>query len=943
MYAAIFILFIVLGLFLIYKGISGKKKFALLTGVFSSILPFAFLGYANFWTEKLWFDSVGYSMRFWKLMSTLAIYSFSAGVLSYLFVKAATFRISKRSGWVHSIAVRFAAIIGILWGAFNWESIILFIHAEKTGVLDPVLKEDAGFYMFVLPFLDKLLILFTMLAALSLIASLFVFVREESGWRDGKLVIVRRSGILPEENYRSAFFSAAILLLVIAAGRYIDRFHLLYSQFGVVNGPGWTDVNIRLPAYTVVAVIMIILAIGIAVPVLRKKVSGIFNTDPAKELHATLVSFGAIAGLSWLISLTLIPGLVQWIYVEPNEITLEKPFIENNIRFTRMAYGLDKAEEREYEVQEELDANLISQNPVTLRNIRLWDWRALEAVYRQFQEIRLYYEFTDVDIDRYWYNDEYRQVMVSAREMNVNNLPDKSQTFVNRRFKYTHGNGITMNSVSEFTPDGLPNLLIKDIPPVSNVPEFSIDRPGIYYGELNNEPVVVNSTEAEFDYPKGDQNVYVHYEGKGGVQLNSLWRKFIYGWRFDGTQFFLSSYIKHDSRILFDRNILVRSGKIGPFLAFDNDPYVVLSGKKLYWILDAYTTSSSYPYSEKFFAREVIQYKESDRTERISSRELGHLSGINYIRNSVKVVVDAYEGSIDYYVFDETDPVLKVWGRIFPGLFKKASDMPSDLFSHVRYPSDFLLMQGIMYSKYHMTDPEVFYNQEDLWVRATEKYYGEIRPVEPYYILWEQPESKDADFVLMLPFTPKNKQVMIGWIAGMCDGKNYGRFLAYKFPKEKRILGTQQVETKIDQDPFLSSQLTLWDQRGSRVIRGNVLAIPVSKTILYVEPIYLQSETAAYPELRLIAVMHNDRLSYAETFDEALKGILSSGSGRAVRKEGESGILKNIGGVNVKEAKEAFNDYLRYTGEGKFDQASSALTRLKRALEQLETDSSVAR
>jgi len=571
----------------------------------------------------------------------------------------------------------------------------------------------------------------------------------------------------------------------------------------------------------------------------------------------------------------------------------------------------------------------VEENEATFANVRLWDWRALDSVYEQFQEIRLYYHFADVDVDRYTIADDYRQVMVSAREMELANLPVQSQTFVNRRFKYTHGLGITLVTVNEFTPEGLPRFLVRDIPPVSTVENLEVEEPSIYYGELTRTHVIVNTREEEFHYPSGEQNVYTRYAGTGGVRIHNLWRKFLFGWKFDGTRLFLSQYPMEDSRIMFHRRIQERVRLIAPFLQFDDDPYIVLAEGKLFWIIDAYTTSSDYPYSEPFQAGVATKYQ-PDR--RFFDGRRTRLRGINYIRNSVKVVVDAFSGSVDLYLFEPGDPLIQAWRGAFPGLFRDASEMPPALLAHIRYPSDFLQIQGLVYAKYHMTDPVVFYNQEDLWVQATEKYYGEVQVVEPYYIMWEPPETDKLEFVLMLPFTPRNRQVLIGWIAGLCDPPNYGTLLAYKFPKEKRVLGTQQMETKIDQDPYLSAQLSLWDQRGSRVIRGNVLVIPVEDTLVYVEPIYLQAETAAYPELRIVAMMHNDRLSYAPTFEEALENLLRGG----LRAPVEEGLpIEATWQQLAQQASQAFEGYLQALGNQEFQQAATELQTLQSTLQRL--------
>ena len=493
-----------------------------------------------------------------------------------------------------------------------------------------------------------------------------------------------------------------------------------------------------------------------------------------------------------------------------------------------------------------------------------------------------------------------------------------------------------MAPVSDFTADGLPNLLIKDIPPRTDDEKLRVAQPQIYYGELTDSHVFVNTSEPEFDYPKGDENAYVNYSGSGGVRITNLWRKFLLGWKFDGTRFLLSTYPTSDSRVLFHREIRERVKTLAPFLRFDADAYVVLVDGKLYWIIDAYTTSTYYPYSESFSSTELIENKQPERERKQAHGSTASLAGINYVRNSVKAVVDAFNGSVTFYVFEPEDPLIQVWQRIFPELFTAREKMPDGLRAHVRYPRDLLLTQGLVYAKYHMTDPAVFYNQEDLWMRATEKYYAAVQPVEPYYVMWQPPRSKTAEFILMLPFTPKNRQVMIGWIAGMCDPANYGRLLAYKFPKEERILGPQQVETKIDQDGYLSAQLSLWNQQGSRVIRGNTLVIPINSSLLYVEPIYLQAEAAAYPELRLVAVMHGDNLSYAETFDKALQGLLTREGKKppplaGLGFKGERIPLKEL----ISQGNEAFKNYLRLQGEGRFAEAAKELTRLQETLLQL--------
>jgi uncharacterized membrane protein (UPF0182 family) len=833
---------------------------------------------------------------------------------------------------VRYVGILLGGVISGFWWFGRWEILLRFKNAVEAGITEPILGKDAGFYMFIFPLLDAIYWILLILCILVLCILIVAHTRVSSSGNSLSFIPFHTDQVL--KSFDSLFLGSSVLILVLSYGRYLKRFELMYSQLGIVAGPGWTDVHIRLPLLFFIALLTAFLGILILIPSFRRKLKHLLSGKRERtQAYALIVSVGILFA-TWLLLLGLVPAIFQWLKVEPNEITVEKPYISNNIEFTWHGFHLNKMKESEYPASEEFTRQTLETNHELFSNIRLWDYRALDAVFKQFQEIRLYYEFYDVDIDRYTIDSTYREVMISAREMQTKNLPVQSQTFVNKRFKYTHGYGIVLNKVNEFTQEGLPNLLIKDIPPVSQYKSLEIKQPQIYFGELSSDHVVANSSEQEFDYPSGENNIYNKYQGRGGVQLSNLWRKFLYGWKFDGTRFFFSSYPTRESRMIFHRQIRERIETLAPFLLFDDDPYIVLDHGRLYWIIDAYTTSDHFPYSEPFSPTERIEYN-IDEGENIYNRVINHLKGVNYIRNSVKAVVDAYEGTVDFYVFEPEDPVIRVYRKIFPELFKDMKEMSTSLREHIRYPSDMLLIQGLIYTKYHMTDPVVFYNQEDLWVRATEKYYDQVQPVEPYYIMWVQPGSKEMEFVLMLPFTPKNRQVLIGWIAGLCDGDNYGKILSYKFPKEKRVLGTQQVETKIDQDSFLSGQLTLWDQRGSKVIRGNVLAIPVSNTIIYVEPIYLQSETAAYPELRLVAVMHDDQLSYAESFEEAIEGLfLKEKAGPPMLHEQE-GADKNFKQL-IDQAQQSFQDYLDLMQQKDFQEAARSLQNLEEALNQLE-------
>ncbi|MBN1387639.1 MAG: UPF0182 family protein [Bacteroidales bacterium] len=931
MYTLILILLLSLSGFIIFRGVSKKKVHLMVTGLIAAVIVILFFWFMGFWSDKLWFDQLGYTERFWTVWITRIILlagTFAAGGIIAYFL---TINFSGEIKYLQPLTVLLGALFtGIFWGS-NWDVVLKFLNRIHTGMVETILDKDTGFYLFSYPFLRSLYIQLLVLSLIIGFASIIQY------WY---FKAVKRNADDSEslkQPTASLFISSSFIFLVLAFGTYLARFGILFSEYGIVSGPGWTDANIRLPMFTSLSIIFLLTAILLIMsglsPALRKSLS-------TKKIRSELSSIYLLAGSSfaiWFVMLVIVPALFQWLKVEPNEITVEKPYIENNIRFTRSGFHLDKVEKKEFDVSDQLDESTVENNRNLFSNIRLWDYRALDAVFKQFQEIRLYYEFNDVDIDRYIIDSIKRAVMVSAREMQSSNLPVESQTFINKHFKYTHGYGAVLNLVNEFTPDGLPNLLIKDIPPVAAQDNLTVNRPEVYYGELSMDYAVVNSREKEFDYPRGDENIYIHYSGNGGVRISNFWRKLIYGWRYGGTRFLVSSYPYRESRIMLYRQINERIEELTPFLYLDNDPYIVISEGKLYWIMDAYTTSGYYPYSEPFSSFEASYlYSVNEPVGKSSCRFVSsHLEGENYVRNSVKVVIDAYSGKTDFYIFEEDDPLVQVYDKIFPGLLKPGSDMPAALRKHIRYPADMLLVQGLVYAKYHMTDPAVFYNQEDLWVRATEKYYSNVQPVEPYYIMWEPPGSDEAEFILMLPFTPKNKQVMIGWIAGMCDDENYGRFLAYQFPKEKRILGTQQVETKIDQDSFLSGQLTLWDQAGSNVIRGNVLAIPINNTIIYVEPIYLQSVSSAYPELRLVAVMHNDNLSYAETFDQALTNLFAGK--KATGDIPEEGVQSTFS--LIERAKQAFDNYLLYMQQREFEKAGMELNRLEEALQALSDKS----
>ena len=945
MYVVLLLLLLFAAFMLTLSGVQRNRRGRALIGILLGVATVAFFAFLSFWGEYLWYEALGYSERFITRIEALIGYTLLSGVIGWAVVWLLSRSFPRAWTSARKLSQLGGGVIGILWGLNAWRTVWIYANSVSANVSDPIFGKDAGFYIFDLPFYNSLISLFVILVLFTLAVAGAIWIDSSRGAGLEELLRTGRTArpLTAALPVGPIYLSAALLLVLVGVSTYLDRYEFMFSSTGVVTGAGWTDVNIRIPLYTFIAVLCLILAAVLLIPAARSRLHNIMRRVPVQGVDPHLLGLGAVAGLLivvWVGLLGVLPAAFQQLRVEPNEITFEQPYIQNNIEFTLEGFNLKKAEKRQFPVAERFDRQLVEDNEQIFTNIRIWDWRALGQVYKQFQELRLYYDFNDLDIDRYRFGGDYRQVMIAAREMNQANLPAQSKTFVNKRFKYTHGYGVVMNNVSEFTEQGQPEFLIKDIPPQSSHPDLEVERPEIYYGESTGTHVVVNSEEKEFDYPKGEENVNVRYQGDGGVGMGSLWRKFLYGWKFDGTTLFFSGYPKEGTRIMFNRQVMDRVEKIAPFLQYEPDPYIVLADGELYWIVNAYTTTDRYPYSEVFSTqRAARQPGATSRPGQIFlPQEADYLEGPNYIRNSVKVAVNAYNGKTDFYVFDEEDPLLRMWRNIYPGLFKSRDEMPEDLERHVRYPSDLLLLQGMVYSKYHMTDPEVFYNQEDLWVRATEKYYGRGQPVDPYYVMWERPKSDEAEFISMLPFTPKDRQVLIGWLAGMCDGENYGRLLAYQFPKDKRVLGPQQVEAKIDQNSYLSERLALWDQRGSRVIRGNMLAIPVDDTLLYVEPIYIEAESSAFPELRMVVVMHGEDMSYATSFEKALEGLYSEDVEpeemveETARQTGaEMATVQEL----IKEANQAFEQYLNLQQQMEFEKASRKMRKLRDTLKRL--------
>jgi len=731
--------------------------------------------------------------------------------------------------WMLGITV-FGIFAG-LGAIVQWEIFLKFINQTTFNIIDPIFNKDISFYIFTLPFYEFLqgYLNFTLFA--TLISCIWIYINDRA-------LGINLKGLQFSKGAKAHLaLLLAIVMLIVAWGIYLNIFDLLYSERGVVFGASYTDIHAQILGYNMEIYAAVLTAILLIIFIFRGSL-------------VLPISGAVIFLIVTLLMGSIYPAIIQSWRVNPNEITMEQPYIKHNIEFTRKGFGLDNIEEEKFAVADNLSIRSLNANQKTIQNIRLLDPRPLKKTYRQLQEIRLYYEFADVDVTRYGLKSGYRQVMSSPREIDVSQLPTKAQSWINQKLKYTHGYGLCLSPVNQITTGGLPNFFVKDIPPVSTDNNLKIDRPEIYYGEKTNNYVIVNTKEQEFDYPKGDTNVYATYKGKGGVKVNSLLGKLLFAIKFGDMKILLTGYIDNDSRFMFDRNIKTRVSKIAPFLAYDSDPYLVINDGKLCWILDGYTLSNLYPYSEP-------------------------AGRFNYIRNSVKVVIDAYDGMIDFYISDSTDPIIATYSKIFPKLFKPLSKLPEGLKQHLRYPYDLFMVQADKYATYHMQDPQVFYNQEDLWNLPKENYAGTEQAMEAYYTIMRLPKERKEEFLLMLPFTPNNKSNMIAWLAARCDGDNYGKLIVYKFPKDKLVYGPMQIEARIDQETEISKQLSLWGQKGSRVIRGNLLAIPIEESLLYVEPLYLEASAGELPELKRVIVAYQDRIAMEETLGGALQNIFS--------------------------------------------------------------------
>lgn len=911
-----------------------SKNFKILLSIISLVI-FAFLiiifSGSKIYTDWLWFENLGFSSTFITMFFTNFYLRIVVGIIFTVFLFLNLYftkkpllqyidvNINKNDnveslfggrednilGWFNKKRLNYlyllvSIILGFLFSSINqelWKIVLKYFNQTKFGMVDPIFGRDVGYYVFSLPFLNFLREMGMVLIILTLIvvAAIYTLASGISSFNEMKFKLSSRG------KTHLTILVVAFLFLK-AFGYRLNMYQSLYSGRGVAFGASYTDIHANLLGLRILFYIAIIIGILL------------FGSLLKRNFKIILWGLGI-----WLVTSVIFggiyPGFVQRFQVEPNEMAKEREYINYNIDMTLKAYGLNNIKNTTFTVKDDLTPEVLAQNEETINNIRLWDSRPLGSTYSQLQGLRQYYTFPDVDIDRYYVDGKYTEVMLALREIDQTRLSNQAKTWINQTLKYTHGYGLVMSPVNKITTEGLPYFYIKDIPPKTFV-DIDIKNSAIYYGEKTNNYVIVNTKSEEFDYPMGSKNAYTNYQGTGGVNLKNFLRKIIFAIRFNNIKMLLNTDLTSDSKIMYYRNIKERAQRVAPFLSFDRDPYAVLVNGRLFWIQDAYTTTNSFPYSQPI-------------------SNLG-----NYIRNSVKIVIDAYNGNMDFYVVDKNDPLAITYQRIFPELFKDGSKMPAEIRKHIRYPVDLFLTQASLYSTYHMTDPTVFYNKEDLWNIANENYAGSSIQVQPYYVIMQLPESNETEFVLMLPFTPVNKNNMIAWMAARSDGKHYGELTIYNFPKDKLVYGPMQIESRIDQDSEISQLLTLWGQRGSRVIRGNLLVIPIDNSILYVEPIYLQAETSELPELKRVIVAYQDKIVMRPTLEQALNNIFGIDKMvdteveediPAETKEGITGTLEELS----KQALDVYNQALKELQDNNWAKYGELINQLKDILEQM--------
>jgi uncharacterized membrane protein (UPF0182 family) len=872
----------------------------------------------NIWLKYTWFDKLGYLHVFIKILWTkiglwwsfFAIFALFSGFNVYFAFKRGNIQsikiqqagvpveVNKKVGIiVASVLLFLIALIMAKNGSSKWDLVLKFLNRASFNLNDPIFGRDLSFFVFTLPVYTflKSWSLATVILNIIIITILYLI--------SGQMTVVGNKFTASDQSKRHIITLLFLLIIIFAWNYWLKAYQILYSRRGLIFGAGFTDVKVSRPAYYIMSAVCLFTAV-VTLTGIKKR-----------SFRPALIAYGLLIGLAIVIT-GIIPGIVQQISVKPNELVRELPYIKNNINFTRRGYNLDIIAREPFPVADSLTADDFAPKTGIAKNIRLWDHRPLKSTFSQLQEFRLYYDFNNVDVDRYHFGDDYRQVMLSAREINYNELPAEAQVWVNKRLVYTHGYGLVMTPVNEIGEEGLPVLIVKDIPPKISVP-LKIDRPEIYYGEETDLYVISNTDQPELDYPKGDKNEYTKYQGTGGIPIKGGLRKLWLAIRLRSLEIIFTGYLKPTSKLMIYRSIQDRAPKIAPFLKYDPNPYLVVNDGRLFWLLDAYTVTDQFPYSEP------------------------HRDRYNYIRNSIKITVDAYNGDVNFYVIDKKDPLIKTYSNIFPGMFKDISEMPDGLLAHVRYPMYIFSVQAELYSTYHMTDPQVFFNKEDKWATPREIYEQSETNMIPYYTIIKFPEDKQKEeFVLILPFTPVNKNNMLAWIAAKCDPENYGKIVEYQFPKEKLIYGPLQIESRIDQNSEISQLFTLWGQKGSSVIRGNLLVIPVKDSLIYVEPVYLRAEQSELPELKRVIVGYQDRIGLGLNLEEALFDVFGGAKTAAAAKEEGRAPAPETTVLNlrdlVEKANKYFEDAQNKLRQGDFAGYGDSLKQLQTTLTQLE-------
>ncbi len=887
------------------------------------------------WVNAMWFEELGQASVYWTGFWT-KVQLFIFGTLGFFLVlwanaKFIQWKVRKEDlhpigrtegiaypshGQLVSIFAGVSVIAG-LFTASSWETYLQYGAHVGFGKVDAVFNKDISFYVYALPWFNDLATYFFGLivcaAALTAAGYLTKCVWNYNSWSNESRAVMERNRRLKYLLLSHGSFLVACMLLLFAWGARLNMWELVYSTNGVVVGAGYTDLHARLPMYQLAQWLLVIFA--------AVNFIGAFHKSLKFTVRSLIIGFGG-AVLFFLSGMVLYPGLVQHYSVAPNELTKEQVYIERNIVATREAYNLSHIHDKEFALHDSITSSTLQVSAGTLGSIRLWDWRVLIANNHNRQALRTYYGFPDVDVDRYEVQGKAVQLMVAPRELYSDHITEQAQTWQNLRLVYTHGMGVCMNPSNVVLGRGEPDYWVKDIPAQAKYPELGIKQPRIYYGEVTNSTVIVQTSHKEFDYPSDSgTNVLYTYNGTGGVPLGTGLHKLALAWAFDGFRMFMASELHAESRILFDRDIITRVKKLAPFLRLDFDPYCVVADSALYYMLDAYTVTDKYPYSEK------------------------HGADINYIRNSVKITIDAFNGRVMFYVSDSTDPMIQTWERIFPSLFTPMEQMPASLRKHIRYPEDLLNIQADMLCRYHMNDPGLFYNQEDAWDVAQQSGDGNVGRMPAYYLLMQLPGHATEEYVGMLPFTPHTKDPantknnMVAWIAARCDGDAYGELYVYHFPKDRLVYGPLQVNANINQDDKISQDFTLWNQKGSNVIQRDVLVIPLPNfELLYVAPIYLQSENANMPQLQRVVVASQTALGYGATFNEALQDLLNRQGGHVEVLAG--GLTNNVAGGDsnlADEARRLFSEYKQLNSEGKFAEAGRRLEMLGQILVKMES------